>query len=140
MKSSFEYAALAPVVILLTAGVFGVVIEAFIPRVYRRTAQLFLVLGSLVVSLAYVIISATKALPGGADQNGGQTHGLRQLAASGAAAIDGAGLFLQGTIILVAIVSVFLIAERQVDPQGDAFAARSSTLPGSEDERQFTAQ
>jgi len=140
MKSSFEYAALAPIVLLLTAGVLGVLVEAFVPRVYRRTSQLFLVLGSLVVSLAYVIISATKELPGGADQNGGQTHGLRQLAANGAAAVDGAGLFLQGTIILIAIVSVFLIAERQIDPQGDAFAARSSTLPGSEDERQFTAQ
>ena len=30
------------------------------------------------------------------------------------------------------------MAERQVDPAGDAFAPRASALPGSEDEQEFT--
>lgn len=140
MKNSVEYAALAPVVVLLLAGVMSVLIEAFVPRLYRRPVQLLLVTSSLVLSFAYVLISATKVLPGGPQLNGGQFQGLRQLLVNGAAAIDGPGLFIQGTLILVALVSALLIAERQVDPQGDAFAARSSTLPGSEDEQQFTVQ
>jgi NADH-quinone oxidoreductase subunit N len=65
---------------------------------------------------------------------------LRDLAASGAIAIDGPGMVIQGIILLVSFVAALLLAEHQVDPQGDAFAARSSTLPGSEDEKQFTAQ
>ncbi len=140
MKNSFEYAALAPIVVLLGAGVFSILIEAFVPRTSRRICQLFLVLGSLALSFGYVLINATKTLVGDPATNGGQTHGLRQFAVNGATVIDGAGLFLQGTLILIAFVAALLLAENQVDPQGDAFAARSSTLPGSEDERQFTAQ
>jgi NADH-quinone oxidoreductase subunit N len=65
---------------------------------------------------------------------------LRQIAANGSVAIDGPGMVIQGIILLVAFVATLLMAERQIDPQGDAFASRSSALPGSEDERQFTAQ
>lgn len=140
MKGSIEYQALAPIIILLTAGVISILIEAFAPRTARRTLQLFLVFSSVVVSFAYVVINATASLTGGPSINAGQGHGLRQLAASGSAAIDGPGLFFQGTILLIGFVGALLFAERSVDPQGDAFAARSSTLPGSEDERQFTAQ
>jgi NADH-quinone oxidoreductase subunit N len=47
---------------------------------------------------------------------------------------------LQVTILVVALIGALLLAERGIDPQGDAFAARASALPGSEDERQFTNQ
>ena len=49
-------------------------------------------------------------------------------------------MVIQGTILLLAFVATLLLAERQIDPQGDAFASRASSLPGSEDEKQFTAQ
>jgi NADH-quinone oxidoreductase subunit N len=49
-------------------------------------------------------------------------------------------MVIQGTILLLAFVAALLLAERQIDPQGDAFASRASSLPGSEDEKQFTAQ
>ena len=140
MRPSFEYAALAPIVILLTAGVISIIIEAFTPRAYRRVLQLFLVFGSLIVALGYLVANATSVLGSDAAMNGGQTTGIRQLVAGGSVAIDGPGLFTQGTLLLVAIVGAMLFAERNVDPQGDAFASRASALPGSEDERQFTAQ
>ena len=50
--------------------------------------------------------------------------GTNELAAEGTIAIDGPGLFMQGSILLVAMVSALLIAERHVDPAGDAFARR----------------
>ncbi len=140
MKTSIEYAALAPIEILLTAGVLSILIEAFVPRIHRRTLQLFLVFGSIVVAFGYLVASATQILNGNASVTGGQTQGIRELAASGSVAIDGPGLFTQGTLLIVAFIGAMLFAERSVDPQGDAFAARASTLPGSEDERQFTAQ
>jgi len=140
VNNSFEYAALAPVVILLSAGVISILIEAFAPQQTRRALELTLVFATLAVAFAYVGINMAKEIPGGAPLNGGQSHGIRHLAAGGAAAIDGPGQFLQGTLLLVAFVSALLLAERGIDPQGDAFAARASTLPGSEDERQFTAQ
>jgi len=140
MKVSFEYQALAPIIILLTSGVLSLTIEAFAPRIARRPLQLILVGASILLAFAYVVINATMPLAGDPLLNGGQLKGLRQLVAQGSAAIDGPGLFMQGALLLVSFVAALLIAERSVDPQGDAFTARASALPGSEDERQFTAQ
>jgi NADH-quinone oxidoreductase subunit N len=140
MKVSVEYQALAPIIILLTSGVLSVLVEAFIPRTLRRPIQLMLVLASIVLAFAYVVINATAELAGDPVTNGGQVKGLRELAASGSIAIDGPGMVIQGIILLISFVAALLLAERQIDPQGDAFAARASTLPGSEDERQFTTK
>jgi NADH-quinone oxidoreductase subunit N len=140
MNVSVQYQALAPIIILLASGVLSVLIEAFVPRTLRRPIQLMLVFASIVLAFAYVVINATAELAGDLTSNGGQVKGLRELAASGSIAIDGPGMVIQGIILLVSFVAALLLAERQIDPQGDAFAARSSTLPGSEDERQFTAQ
>ena len=140
MTISVEYQALAPIIILLASGVFSVLVEAFAPRTFRRPIQLLLVLGAISLAFAYLVINATARLGGGPEVNGGQVKGLRQLAASGSVAIDGPGMVIQGTILLLAFVATLLLAERQIDPQGDAFASRASSLPGSEDEKQFTAQ
>ena len=140
MTISVEYQALAPIIILLASGVFSVLVEAFAPRTFRRPIQLLLVLGAISLAFAYLVINATARLGGGPEVNGGQVKGLRQLAASGSVAIDGPGMVIQGIILLLAFVATLLLAERQIDPQGDAFASRASSLPGSEDEKQFTAQ
>ena len=140
MNSGLEYAALAPVLITLTAGVLSILVEAFAPRTARRALQLPLVFGSLLVALVYAVQNAMAPITGTANLNAGQAFGLRQLAARDAVAIDGPGLFIQVTLLLVALLGALLFAEQRVDPQGDAFAARAATLPGSEDERQFTAQ
>ena len=129
MKVSIEYQALAPIIILLGAGVLSVLIEAFIPRTFRRSVQLMLVLPSIVLAFAYVVINATSELAGDPIANGGQLKGLRELAAGGAIAIDGPGMVIQGIILLISFVAALLLAERQIDPQGDAFASRSSALP-----------
>lgn len=140
MNTTFEYAALAPVLIILLAGVISILIEAFAPRTTRRALQLTLVFSSIAAAMFYVVTNAGAELSDSAGTNGGQASGLRELVARGAVAIDGPGFFLQGTLLLVAALGVLLFAERQVDPYGDAFAARASALPGSVDEREFTAQ
>lgn len=140
MTPSIEYSALAPILILLGAGVVSVLFEAFVPRTARRSLQLMLVLGSIAVSFIFAIIAARTPLPGTPGTNAGQTQGIRQVLAGGSVGLDGPGLFIQATLLIVGFIGALLLAENKVDPQGDAFAARSSTLPGSEDERQFTAQ
>lgn len=140
IKVSFEYQALAPILILLGAGVLSILLEAFVPRSARRLLQLLLVFGTIILAFVYVVVNAEVALEGAADFLGGQNKGLRQVVASGSAVIDGPGLFIQGILLIVAFIAALLIAEKNVDPQGDGFASRASTLPGSEDERAFTAQ
>jgi NADH-quinone oxidoreductase subunit N len=60
------------------------------------------------------------------------------IVASGAVAIDGPGLFLQGTILLLAIPAVLSMSERSLD-QGGPFTSAGSSVPGSEHERVLTA-
>ena len=115
---------LAPIIIVLGAGAIGVLVEAFAPRTSRRPIQLWLTFAALIASFATVVIAA----------------GSFETVVAGAAAIDGPGLFLMGAVLLAALLSGLLMAERHVDPSGDAFAARASAMPGSEDERQFTAR
>ena len=132
MKVSVEYQALAPIIILLASGVLSVLVEAFIPRTFRRPIQLVLVLSSIVLAFAYVVINASALVIVDPSTSGGQIKGMRELAASGSVAIDGPGMVIQGIILLVSFVAALLLAEANVDPQGDAFASRSSTLPGSD--------
>ncbi|MSO26906.1 MAG: NADH-quinone oxidoreductase subunit NuoN [Candidatus Nanopelagicales bacterium] len=119
-----DYNAIAPLLILLGAGVISVLVEALLPRGSRRFVQLFIVLGSLIASLAWIFTIT----------------GVRIVTAEGAIAIDGPALVMQGAILMLAILGALLMAERSVDPSGDVFAARASALPGSEDEKQFTAR
>ena len=118
---TIDYGALAPIIILFGAAVLSVLVEAFVPRRGRRPAQLVVVFAALVGALVSVIA----------------LRGTQLVTAEGSLAIDGPALLLQGAILVIAALGALLMAERSVDPVGDAFAPRASALPGSEDERQF---
>lgn len=118
-----QWIQIAPVVVVLAAAALGVLVEVFAPMSVRRIVQLWLTFAALIASFALIVVAA----------------GSFQLAVAGALAIDGPALFLQGTIVLVAILAALLMMERKMDPVGDAFAARASTVPGSKAERDFTA-
>lgn len=119
---AIDYAALSPMIVIFAAAIVSVLIEAFAPRTVRRFLQLLIVFGALFASGVLIILNA----------------GTRTITAAGAVAIDGPALVLMGTIVLLAILGAALMAERAIDPVGDAFAARASSLPGSEDEKQLT--
>ena len=121
---TIEYGKLAPLLIVLAAAVISVLVEAFVRREARRPIQLIVVFGALIVAFVSLVGLA----------------GTRVIAAEGSVAIDGPTLFLQGTVLVLALVGALLIAERGVDPAGDGFAPRAYTLPGSREEREFTSQ
>jgi NADH-quinone oxidoreductase subunit N len=107
--------------------VAGVLVEAFVPRERRRPVHLLLSLGGLAAAFALtIIIGATSSV---------FSHGRPgHVAAMGAVAVDGPTLFIQGTIVVLAFVSVLLIAETShgVSP----FVAQAAALPGSAEERE----
>ncbi|MFB7228349.1 MULTISPECIES: NADH-quinone oxidoreductase subunit NuoN [Streptomyces] len=125
-----EYTQLMPVLIIVGAAVLGILVEAFVPRRARYHAQLFLTVVAVAASFAAIVGLAA----------GGYGTTKAQIAAMGAIAIDGPTLFLQGTILLVAMVAVFTFAERRLDPTAhgnrvDSFAAQAGAVPGGEGEK-----
>jgi NADH-quinone oxidoreductase subunit N len=127
LTPNVEYGLLSPMLIVLGVAVAGVLVEAFLPRRSRYAAQLVLALGGLTAAFVAVVMLAR------------QLHGaLGNSAVLGAVVIDAPALFLQGTILLVGILGVLLIAERQIpgpnesEARGlDAFTPQASAIAGS---------
>lgn len=110
-----DYAALAPMLILFGAACVGVLFEALVPKTRRHGVQLGLALLSLVAALVVVIWVRDK----------------RIVTIGGAVAVDGPSLFLQGSILLLGIVSLLLIGERSIEA-GGAFVSQAAITVGSQ--------
>ncbi|KAA0021642.1 NADH-quinone oxidoreductase subunit NuoN [Antrihabitans cavernicola] len=125
---SIEWGMLSPMLIVFGVGVIGVLVEAFLPRDSRYLCHLVLGIGGLAAAFVAVVL----------------LHGSRGFAVSGAVAIDGPTLFLQGTILLVGILTIMIVAERRVEiTRGerngiDAFTPQASAVPGSVAELEAT--
>ncbi|MBF6130738.1 NADH-quinone oxidoreductase subunit NuoN [Nocardia brasiliensis] len=137
---SIEYGYLSPMLIVFGVAVLSVLVEAFAGRRFRFGGQALLSLAGLVVALVAVILLA----------------GTNATAIGGAVAVDGVTLFLQGTILVVAILGVLFMAERGADRPAaqvrsgpgtwsaaaatlgrgvDAFTPQASSVPGSASEK-----
>ncbi|WP_049564674.1 NADH-quinone oxidoreductase subunit NuoN [Streptomyces sp. SBT349] len=128
-----EWAALSPSLIVFGAAVIGVLIEAFAPRAVRHTAEVVLGAAALVAAFAAVVVLASD----------GHATSEAQIAGMGSLAVDGPALFLQGLILLVGLASVFLFAERRLEPAAhgalvDSFAAQPAAVPGGPAEFEAT--
>jgi NADH-quinone oxidoreductase subunit N len=128
---SIEWLALLPSLIVFGVAVIGVLIEAFAPRSARYGTQL--VLTTLGFAAAFAAVVGLAA--------GGHATDKAQIAGMGSLAVDGPALFLQGVILLVGLLSVFLFAERRLEPAKhgapvDSFAAQAAAVPGGEAEQE----
>ena len=119
---SISYSALMPILIVLGAACVGVLFEALLPRPARYPAQVGLTVAALIASLIDVI----------------SLHDRSMTTVSGAVAIDGVSLFIQGTILILAALSVLLIADRAVEP-GSAIVASAAVTVGSPADRQLAS-
>jgi proton-translocating NADH-quinone oxidoreductase chain N len=121
-----EYGQLSPLLIVFGVAVAGVLVEAFAPRPARRPVHLVLALGGLAAAFVATIVVATSSV-----FNGGSPG---HIAAEGAVAVDRPTLFIQGTILVLAFISMLLVAEssHEVSP----FAAQAAAIPGSAEERE----
>ena len=109
-----SYSLLSPMLILLGGALIGVLVEAFVSKALRPVVQLTLTLGSLLLSLMQVW----------------RIRGQQSLtAAMGSVVFDGPAALLQASILIIAVISVFLISDTE------HFAALPGALPGSEEER-----
>ena len=91
---TLNYSLLSPMLIILGGALITVLIEAFVGLAHRAVIQLTITVGSISLSLL-------------------QLWGIRDKfstkAAVGSVVIDKAGIFLQGTILILALIAVLLI-------------------------------
>ena len=133
---SIEYSQLAPMLVVFGAAVIGVLVEAFVPRELRRAVHLLLTLGALVAAFVWTCVIAAsstifaKGSPGDVVAGAAAKAGA---AATGAVAVDRPTLFIQGTILVLAALSVLLIADASHDVS--SFAGQAAAVPGSPEER-----
>ena len=124
---SIEYGQLAPMLVVFGAAIVGVLVEAFVPRELRRSVHLVITFGSLVAAFIWTcVIAASSTI----FANGSAGH----VAAMGAVAVDRPTLFIQGTILVLALISVLLIADSSHDVS--EFAGQAAATPGSPEERE----
>lgn len=111
---ALEYGALAPMLVIFAAAVIGVIVEAFVSAKLRPALQLAISIGAVILSFAQVV----------------RLRGIETTTAAGnSVIIDGPVLFMQGTILLLALLGLFLIADFE------QFTAQASAIPGSDEEK-----
>ncbi len=110
---NLEYSALAPMLVIFAAAIIGVIVEAFVSAKLRGTLQLAIAIGAVILSFAQVIsLRGTQSAT----------------AAMDSVIIDGPVLFMQGTILVFALLGLLLIADHE------QFAPQASAIPGSSEE------
>ena len=107
-----DYAALAPLLVVLGAACAAVLVEAFLPRHQRWPVQ---------VALSIVALGLAGLLLG--LYAGGEPAGITTI--GDALAVDNPTLFLWGTLLALGLGSILLIADRSVEP-GGAFVASAA--------------
>jgi NADH-quinone oxidoreductase subunit N len=108
-----DYAAIAPLLIVLGAACIAVLVEAFLPRHQRWPAQVALT----VVALGAAGVSLGLYAGTGPD-------GITTLA--DAIAVDRPTLFMWGTLLALGLGGLLLIADRSVEPGGAIMASAAA--------------
>ena len=114
-----SYAAIAPMLVVVAGALVGVLGEAFAPRRRRHGIQVWLTTGTLVLAFVLLVVVSRDAMT---------------VTLGGSVAVDGVSLFLQGALLLLAVISVLIMAERFGGVGSDAFTPMGASTPGSSQE------
>ena len=114
-----DYAAVAPMLVVVAGALVGVLVEAFAPRARRHTIQVWWT--SVVLVAALVVLTLWS-----------RDH--QAITLGGSVAIDGVSLFLQGALLMLSVISVLVMAERFGGVGSDAFTPMGASTPGSTQE------
>ncbi|WP_239110848.1 NADH-quinone oxidoreductase subunit NuoN [Phycicoccus sonneratiae] len=116
---TIDYLAVLPMFVVVGGALVGVLVEAFAPRERRHAVQVWLTCGTLLAALVVLAVWS-------------RDH--QSVTLGGSVAIDGVALFLQGTLLLLAVIGVLVMAERFGGVGSDAFTPMGASTPGSSQE------
>lgn len=117
--------ALTPLIIVISAGVFGVLVESFVPAAHRRIVQVVMTMVALVAAFVVIVVQGFTWLGEGGTGGVAVFGGVLQL--------DGVALLFQGAIVLMAFFALAVVIDRTATKQ-DAFTPSAASIPGSEHE------
>ncbi len=118
---TIEYGLLGPVLIVFVGACLGVLIEALVPRRLRDRAQLILTGVALIGALLILWLT--------------WGPGWRKVGAMGAVAVDGPTQIIWLLILVFALLSVLLFAERKLGDGVTSFTPMAAAVPNSPLER-----
>ncbi len=118
-----DWAALSPIIVVLAAGVAGVLVEAFVPERLRRSVQVVLSLAATAGAVVAVALLWGRVQDEGAILVVGDSFDLTPF-----------GLAIQGIVALLAFLAIAVMADRTGGM--DAFAPTAAAVPGSRYEEQ----
>lgn len=113
-----DWLALAPLIVVLGAGVVGVLVEAFVPARARRSTQIVLTLAALAGGFAFVAVLWPQIVAQPVQVVGGSVT------------LTPFALGAQGLVVVLAFLGVLVVADRTSTGQ-DAFAPTASAVPGT---------
>lgn len=116
---SIAYTSVSPILIILLAACIGVLVEAFVPESARFPSQV----GLSVVAIAAAFIAVIAV----------RKH--ETLTVARAVSIDAPTLFAMGALLIFALLSTMLFADRSVDSAGSFFVAEAAMPVGSRADR-----
>jgi NADH-quinone oxidoreductase subunit N len=114
-----HYAAIAPMLVLVGGALVGVLVDAFAPRALRHRVQVAIALLAVIAAFLVLVLITVK-------------HPTVTL--GGSLAIDKPAIFLQGTLLIFALLGILTMAERFGETGSDAFTPMGATTPGSPQE------
>jgi NADH-quinone oxidoreductase subunit N len=128
MPAAFEavqinYAAVAPMLVVVAGALVGVLIDAFAPRERRQPIQAWLATAVLLGAFVVLVVWSRDSMA---------------VTLGGSLAIDGVALFLQGSLLLLSAIGVLVMAERFGGVGSDAFTPMGASTPGSSQEAAAT--
>ncbi|WP_332644849.1 NADH-quinone oxidoreductase subunit NuoN, partial [Aeromicrobium sp.] len=121
-----EYSLLAPLFIIAGVAVVGVIVEAVWPRGTRFTAQAILAVVGVIAAFVDTVWVYQHL-----DTIDDPELARGVIGAEGALSIDGPGVFTWGILLVFALMSMLLFAERRLEGGLSAFTGRAADAPGS---------
>lgn len=127
---TLDWVALSPFLVIFGAAIVGVLLAAFLPQARRWGAQVSLA----VIGLIGTVVMLAFLWPRGVVIAGTQEAGFAEPQALMTLFMEQYTLFLQIVIVLLALLSVLMMAERTRGE--DTFTPSAAAVPGSEYEQQ----
>ncbi|MCR4513846.1 NADH-quinone oxidoreductase subunit NuoN [Aeromicrobium sp. 50.2.37] len=128
-----EWSLVSPLLVVGGVAMVAVLVETFWPRRTRFAAQALLAAVGIVAALADTVRVYLSL-----DRIEGDVTARGSVVTEGALAVDGPGVFTWALLLLFALLSVALFAERRLDGGLSAFTGRAVDPPGSAGEAEAT--